>query len=142
MGCAAQKELQTLGHGGTPGQPNSTDWRPKQSKEAGATNHDCMEGQSGGEVVGEDKNEGIMIDMEPGQLGRTKSNCRYTSLQDITKTEVSLNELIPCSLDTCLLSNCFVLDILVFTFQNKKTPVPLIERRSPALSSVPQGTLF
>lgn len=120
VGCAAQKELQTLGHGGTPGQPNSTDRRPKQSQEAGATNHDCMEGQSGGGLVREDKNEGIMTDKEPGQWDRTIFNCRYTSLQDITKTEVSLNELIPCSQDTCL-SNCFVLDILVFTLQNKKT---------------------
>lgn len=120
VGCAAQKELQTLGHGGTPGQPKSTDRRPKQSQEAGATNHDCMEGQSGGGLVGEDKNEGIMTDKEPGQWDRTIFNCRYTSLQDITKTEVSLNELIPCSQDTCL-SNCFVLDILVFTLQNKKT---------------------
>ncbi|XP_036958212.1 zinc finger protein 831 isoform X2 [Acanthopagrus latus] len=87
VGCAAQKELQTLGHGGTPGQPNSTDRRPKQSQEAGATNHDCMEGQSGGGLVGEDKNEGIMTDKEPGQWDRTIFNCRYTSLQDITKTE-------------------------------------------------------
>ncbi|XP_051270853.1 zinc finger protein 831 [Dicentrarchus labrax] len=86
-GCADQKEPQMWGHGGTPEQPDSTDWRPKQSQEAGETNHQRVEGQGGGGVVGEDKNRGIETAEEPGQPGKADSNCRYTYLQDVTKPE-------------------------------------------------------
>lgn len=94
-GCAAQKEPQTRGHGGTPGQPDSTDWRVKQSQGAGGTNRRCAEGPGGGGAVGEEKNGGVRTDEGPGQLGKAESNCRYMCLQDMTKAEVRLN---PCLL--------------------------------------------
>ncbi|XP_039972039.1 zinc finger protein 831 isoform X2 [Xiphias gladius] len=87
VGCAAQKEPQTLGHGGTPGQSDSADWRSKRSQDAGETNHQKMDGQGGGGVMREDKNGGIKTDHVPGQWGNAKSGCRYTVLPDVKKPE-------------------------------------------------------
>ncbi|KAM7402744.1 hypothetical protein PAMP_017958 [Pampus punctatissimus] len=87
---AAQKEPQTRGHGGTPGQP---DWRPRQSQEAEETNHQCMEEQQGNEVaVGENENgemSSIKADEVSGQweMGKVESNCRYTVLPDMVMPE-------------------------------------------------------
>nr|XP_020473951.1 uncharacterized protein LOC109970612 [Monopterus albus] len=86
MGCAAQKESQTWAHGGLSlGQPDSTDWRPKQSREAGETNHHSVEGQGGGAVMGEDNNRGIKSDQVPDQWGNTKTKCRYMGSSDMLK---------------------------------------------------------
>ncbi|XP_070814960.1 zinc finger protein 831 [Chaetodon trifascialis] len=82
VACAAQKKPQTLGHGGTSCQQDSSD-----SQEAGETYRKCMEGQGGGGVEEEDKNRGIKTDKEPGQWGKTEPNCKYTCLQDMTKPE-------------------------------------------------------
>lgn len=84
VGCAAQKEPQTQGHGGTSGQP---DWRPKLSQEAEETNHQCMEVQGSGVVVGENNNGGmssIKADEVPGQWGKAESNCRYTVMPEVS----------------------------------------------------------
>lgn len=86
---AVQKEPQTLGHGETPGQPDNTDWRPKQSQEDGKTKLQCMEGRGGGGMVGEDKKGGIKTNEVPGHWGQD-------SASDMTKTEVRLNEFIHC----------------------------------------------
>ncbi|XP_049431685.1 zinc finger protein 831 isoform X2 [Epinephelus fuscoguttatus] len=77
---AVQKEPQTLGHGETPGQPDNTDWRPKQSQEDGKTKLQCMEGRGGGGMVGEDKKGGIKTNEVPGHWGQD-------SASDMTKTE-------------------------------------------------------
>ncbi|XP_042263354.1 zinc finger protein 831 isoform X1 [Thunnus maccoyii] len=87
-GCAAQKEPQTQGHGGTPGQP---DWRPKQTQEAEETNTmiQCMEEQGSG-VMEENKNGGmssIKADEVPGHWGKVESNCRYTVSPDLVTPE-------------------------------------------------------
>lgn len=106
-GHEAQKEQQTRGHGGAPGQPDSTDWRPKQCQEAGETNHQCMEGQDGGGVAGQEKSGRTKAEHELGQWGNAESNCKYTCLQDMTNPEVRLNKFIHCSLDACLLFSLF-----------------------------------
>lgn len=72
--CAVQKQPQTQEHGGTPGQPDAKDWRPKPSQDAGETNYQC-EGQHGVGVSGEEKS-------------KAESNCRYICLQEMTKPEV------------------------------------------------------
>lgn len=63
---AGQKEPHTWGHGGTPGQPDSTDCRLRLSQDAGETHHQRAEGQGGGRVTGEDKDRGIKTDQVPG----------------------------------------------------------------------------
>ncbi|XP_053171448.1 zinc finger protein 831, partial [Scomber japonicus] len=86
-GCAAQKEPHTLGHGGTPGQP---DWRSKQSQQAEEPNHQYTEEQGSGAVVGENKNGGMSsskADQVPGQWGKAESNCRCTVKPDLIMPE-------------------------------------------------------
>lgn len=99
--CAAQTELQTQQHGGTPEQPHSTDWGSKQNQEAGEKNCECVEGQGGGGTAGEGKNIGLEADEQTGQW-ENESNCRYTGLQSMTKPEVRFNLFIHCPLDACL----------------------------------------
>ncbi|XP_042355573.1 zinc finger protein 831 [Plectropomus leopardus] len=84
---AAQGEPQTLGHGETPGQPDSTDWRPKQSQKAGKTQLQCTEGSGGGGVAGKDKDRGIKTNEVPGEWDKAESNCTYTCSPDMTKPE-------------------------------------------------------
>lgn len=85
-GCAAQKEPQTPGHGETPGRPDSTDWRLKQSREAGNTNLQCMEGRGGG--GGGDPSGGIRTDKVPGRRDEAEPNCTNTTcLPDMTTPE-------------------------------------------------------
>ncbi|GLD67911.1 zinc finger protein 831 [Lates japonicus] len=86
-GCAAQKELQTCRHGGTPGPSHSTNWRPKQNQVARETKHQQMDGQGDGGVMKEKKNGVIKTDQESGQWGNDESNCRHTVLPDTTKPE-------------------------------------------------------
>ncbi|XP_022600748.1 zinc finger protein 831 [Seriola dumerili] len=86
-GCATEKEPQTWGHTGAPGQSDCTGWVPKQSQDTGVTNHQRMDGQGGGEVMIKDKNGGMKTDQVPGQWGNTDSNSRYTVVPDITKPE-------------------------------------------------------
>ncbi|KAK2914546.1 zinc finger protein 831 [Channa argus] len=51
-----QKELQSSGHEGTPGQPDSTACR-QNSQEAEETTHNCVEGHGDGGVTGENKTD-------------------------------------------------------------------------------------
>ncbi|XP_059184820.1 zinc finger protein 831 [Centropristis striata] len=81
-GACLLKEPQTLGQGETAGQPDSTDWRPRQSHEAGKINLQWMEGRGD---RGEDKNRGMETDELPGQWDKVQSDC--TSLSDRTKPE-------------------------------------------------------
>ncbi|XP_071350857.1 zinc finger protein 831 [Trachinotus anak] len=82
-----QKEPQTWGYGGTPGQSDNIDCMSKQSQEAGVTNHQRLDGHSGEEVMTKDKNGGIKTDQVPGQWGNSKSHCRYTLLPNTAKPE-------------------------------------------------------
>ncbi|XP_071762655.2 uncharacterized protein LOC139917426 [Centroberyx gerrardi] len=105
--CAAQKEPETRGHGGTPGQPDSTDWEPKQSQEAGETDHQCMEGQESGGVAGENETGGmrsIKTEEVLGQWGKSESNCRYIHLPDMIKPEEEERTLKTDSYKNCRLS--------------------------------------
>lgn len=92
MGCPAQKVPQTGAHGGTPGQPDSTGWRSKQSQEARETNHQCVEGQGRGVVVGEDDLAGmrsIKLEVVQGQWGKDSSYCRHLVSPETTVAGVS-----------------------------------------------------
>ncbi|XP_068451259.1 zinc finger protein 831 [Clinocottus analis] len=77
-GCAAQKEPQTLGRGGTPGTPGSsgrpdgTDGRPERSQEAERANLQS--------VKGEDENGGV-------EAEQTEPTCTSTCLTDMPEEE-------------------------------------------------------
>lgn len=103
VGCAAQKELQIQEHAGTPGEPDSTDWRQKQSQGAEEKNHQCLGEQGDGGVMGEEANRGIKADSVPGLWGKAESDCRATVL---SKPEVRVSESIQ---DACLLYSSFFL---------------------------------
>ena len=78
MECGAQKDLQTLEHAGTPVQPESTDWRSKESQGEAETHNQSLDEQRGGGVTEEDKNRTIKSDKV------TESHYRYI----VTKSEV------------------------------------------------------
>ncbi|XP_030584823.1 uncharacterized protein LOC115780029 [Archocentrus centrarchus] len=80
VGCAAQKELQIQEHAGTPGEPDNTDWRQKESQGAEEKNHQCFGEQGDGGVMGEEENRGIKADSMPGLWGKAESDCRSTVL--------------------------------------------------------------
>ncbi|XP_062419888.1 zinc finger protein 831 [Pungitius pungitius] len=71
-GCAAQKELHTLGHGGTPGKPDSPERMPKPSQGAGRTSPQCVEGEDGNGGVNKNK---------------AKSTCTLTRSPDMLEEE-------------------------------------------------------
>ncbi|KAM8914280.1 zinc finger protein 831 isoform 1-T5 [Spinachia spinachia] len=93
-GCAAQKELHTLGHRGTPGKPDSPDRRPKPSQEAGRTNPQWVEGEdeNGGvtpspDILGEDVNS------DPTK----RSWLSEQQLQHFSHTHSGMSKCPPCS---------------------------------------------
>ncbi|XP_072239088.1 zinc finger protein 831 [Leuresthes tenuis] len=69
--CGAQKDLQTLEHARTPVQPESTDWRSKESQGEAETHNQSLDEQRGGGVTEEDKNRTIKSDKV------TESHYRY-----------------------------------------------------------------
>ncbi|XP_034388642.1 zinc finger protein 831 isoform X2 [Cyclopterus lumpus] len=78
-GCVAQKEPQTLGCRGTPGRPDVTDGRPKQSQEAGRANPQHVEGK--------DENGGVEANWVSGWRDQAESTCTYTCLPEMPEEE-------------------------------------------------------
>ncbi|XP_056294558.1 zinc finger protein 831 isoform X3 [Pseudoliparis swirei] len=77
-GCVAQKEPQTLGWIGTPatpGRPDVTEGRPKQSQEARRANRQHVEG--------EDENGGFKAYWLSGRRDQAESTCTYTCLPEM-----------------------------------------------------------
>lgn len=99
--CAAQKELQMQEHARTPGQPDSTDWKQKQSQGAEEKNHQCLGERGDGGVTGEEENRGIKADKAPGLWGKAESDCRSTVLSKAEVRESASNQ------DPCLLYRSF-----------------------------------
>lgn len=76
--CVAQKEPQTLGWIGTPatpGRPDVTEGRPKQSQEARRANRQHVEG--------EDENGGFKAYWLSGRRDQAESTCTYTCLPEM-----------------------------------------------------------
>lgn len=107
--CAAQKELQMQEHVRTPGQPDSTDWKQKQSQGAEEKNHQCLGERGDSGVTGEEENRGIKADKAPGLWGKAESDCRSTVLSKAEVRESASNQ------DPCLLYSSFFHVVLVFT---------------------------
>lgn len=104
--CAAQKELQMQEHVRTPGQPDSTDWRQKQSRGAEEKNHQCLGERGDSGVTGEEEeNRGIKADKGLW----AESDCRSTVLSKAEVRESASNQ------DPCLLYSSFFHVVLVFT---------------------------
>lgn len=104
--CAAQKELQMQEHVRTPGQPDSTDWKQKQSQGAEEKNHQCLGERGDSGVTGEEEeNRGIKADKGLW----AESDCRSTVLSKVEVRESASNQ------DPCLLYSSFFHVVLVFT---------------------------
>lgn len=104
--CAAQKELQMQEHVRTPGQPDSTDWKQKQSQGAEEKNHQCLGERGDSGVTGEEEeNRGIKADKGLW----AESDCRSTVLSKAEVRESASNQ------DPCLLYSSFFHVVLVFT---------------------------
>lgn len=104
--CATQKELQMQEHVRTPGQPDSTDWKQKQSQGAEEKNHQCLGERGDSGVTGEEEeNRGIKADKGLW----AESDCRSTVLSKAEVRESASNQ------DPCLLYSSFFHVVLVFT---------------------------
>ncbi|MED6271060.1 hypothetical protein CHARACLAT_016426 [Characodon lateralis] len=78
----AQKDQDPEEHGDTPGQPEITDWRPKQNQGEPETKHQRLDEQRGDVLTVVDQKKGIETDKGP------ESHCRYVVVPDITKPKV------------------------------------------------------